>query len=320
MLSFCNRQVVAMLCLVAGFAWSCAQKDTLLPLPTQEPFVWTSAIYNVRSDSFFKIRVDSLKSINSRFNHKDLLHNIAIKFSWGAGSIENFKRKAYLYDTYNLDTGSPVYAGKDSFYFYGTKVTTTLPIGQTYELELKQPNQPTMLARTILRDTPMVSLIKTESYKSSNYYGFLSYLHTFKVKLPDPTKNHYYVVYISKNGRFNSNGIYDAIHPNYPNGQGLLLQSVNKGYKCLYRPQAWVVAVPPSTTSEQIFQVPFGLSSKEVELEISEVSYAFYLTYKNGYQNFEADQYIPFSPLLSNFIQGKGLFELLNPARVISKT
>lgn len=315
MLSFCNRQVVAMLCLVAGFAWSCAQKDTLLPLPTQEPFVWTSAIYNVRSDSFFKIRVDSLKSINSRFNHKDLLHNIAIKFSWGAGSIENFKRKAYLYDTYNLDTGSPVYAGKDSFYFYGTKVTTTLPIGQTYELELKQPNQPTMLARAVLRDTPIVNLIRIEGYESSNTYGILSYLHTFKIKLLDPNqKTHYYVVYISKNGTR------DATHSNYPNGQGVLSQNINKGFKCNYRPQAWVVAVPPSTTGEQIFQMPFNFyGKKELELEICEVSYAFYLTYKNAYQNFEVDQYTPFTPLLSNFTQGKGLFELLNPARIISK-
>lgn len=313
MLNFTSSRFI-FLCFFASIWISCAQKDTLLPLPTQEPFVWTSAIYNVRSDSFFKIRVDSLKSINSRFNHNDLLRDIAIKFSWGAGSIENFKRKAYLRDAYNFDTGSPVYAGKDSFYFYGTKVITTLPIGQTYELELKQPNQPTMLARAVLRDTPLVNLIRIEGYESSNSYGMFFYLHTFKVKLPDPTKTHYYVVYISKKGTR------DATHPNYPNGGNTLSQSVNRGYKCYYRPQAWVVAVPPSTTGEQIFQVPFNFyGKKELELEICEVSYAFYLTYKNGYQNFEVDQYIPFSPLLSNFTQGKGLFELLNPARVISK-
>ena len=278
---------------ICCFFISC-EVSAYLPFPEQEPFVWTTAIYNVRSDSFFKIRVDSFKKINENFTYEDLLYNIEIKFSWSTGKVENFQRKAFPYNDYDLVTRNA--------YFYSTKVTRLLPTNQTYEIKLQQGNKLPMLARNILRDTPVVNIIGKREDRKENII-----LYSFNIKLLNSNKTCYYVIYPSEDPYAN--------HSIYPDEEDNTPINSYIGFPCNYRKGAWLVAVTPNSTGEQSFQLPFS-PTMSGGLEVAEVSYAFYVIYKNTLENKLEKVFEPYSPLLSNFTEGKGLFELLNPSRL----
>ena len=308
MLSFCNRQVVAMLCLVAGFAWSCAEKDTELPFPEAPPFIWANAIYNVRSDSFFKVRVDSSQKVNSAPSNENtgLIKSINVKLTWPGGIINDFVRTPFPYNIYDISTGSPVFKGIGNRYFYASKIVNPFQTGQTYRLELSKEGMPNMIAMATVRDTPKVVLTGQMDYDATNVNGAKSTLYSLKIKLPDTQNTRYYVIYTNKE---------NISRPDLPRSSGVI-ESPTKPFGCDYYFGAWVVSVPPSITGEQVIQIPFYTIYQSLYAEISEVSIDFFNLYKSIHQNNNVNQFMPYSPIVSSFVTGKGIFELLNPTRI----